>query len=87
MTIRRKVKRVIDGDTFEIYRPVDGSRFIRLAGVNAPERYKKNGRIATSRLKKLIEGRTVTLIPKARSYNRVVGDIRQRRRKVNQKSK
>ncbi len=85
MTITRKVKRVIDGDTFEVYRKVGGSKFIRLAGVNAPERNEKGGRQATLKLKRLVEGKTVTLVPKARSYNRIVGDVRHKRRSVNKR--
>ena len=38
MTIRRAVKRVLDGDTIQTYRKVNGSNYVRLAGVNAPER-------------------------------------------------
>ncbi|MBU1111998.1 MAG: thermonuclease family protein, partial [Nanoarchaeota archaeon] len=82
---RRKVKRVIDGDTFEVYTRVNGSRFIRLAGVNAPERYHSGGRQATMKLKRLIEGKTVTLVPKARSYGRVVGNVRYKRKSVNKR--
>ncbi len=37
MTMRRTVKRVLDGDTFQTYRKVNGSNYVRLAGVNAPE--------------------------------------------------
>ena len=87
MTIRRKVKRVVDGDTFEVYRKVRGSKFIRLAGVNAPERTQRGGRQATLRLKRLVEGKTVTLIPRARSYSRIVGDVRHKRRSVNKRLK
>jgi endonuclease YncB( thermonuclease family) len=32
MTIRRKVERVIDGDTFKVARSIKGSRFVRIAG-------------------------------------------------------
>ena len=85
MTIRRKVKRVVDGDTFEVYRKVYGSKYVRLAGVNAPERSQRSGRQATLKLKRLIGGKTVTLVPKARSYNRIVSDVRSKRRSVNRK--
>lgn len=40
MTMRRTVKRVIDGDTFQTYRKVNGSNYVRLAGINAPEKLK-----------------------------------------------
>ena len=68
--MRRKVKRIIDGDTFEVYRKVNGTRFVRLSGVNSPERYNKGGLKATNTLRRLIGGRTVTLVPKGRSYGR-----------------
>jgi len=82
MTIYRKVKRVIDGDTFEVYRKVGNTRFVRLAGVNAPELYQKGGREAADSLKRLIEGKTITLISKGRSYSRLVADVGYRRRKL-----
>lgn len=77
--IRRKVRRVIDGDTFEVYRKVGNTRRIRLAGVNAPELYQFGGLKAKARLKKLIEGRTVTIVPKARSYGRLVANVNRRK--------
>ena len=86
-TIHRKVKRVIDGDTFEVFRPVRGTRFVRLAGVNAPEKFQKGGISATNKLKKLIEGKIITVVPKGRSYTRVVGEVRHRRKSVNKKLK
>ena len=85
--IRRKVKRVVDGDTFEVFKPVRKTRFVRLAGVNAPEKFQRGGIQATNRLKKIIEGKTITLIPIGRSYTRVVGDIRYKRKSVNKKLK
>ena len=47
MTTYRKVKRVLDGDTFQTYRKVNGSNYVRLAGVNAPERWQFGGKQAT----------------------------------------
>ena len=63
MTIRRTVKRVLDGDTFQTYRKVNGSNYVRLAGVNAQEKYQFGGREATARLKRQIQGKTVTIRP------------------------
>jgi endonuclease YncB( thermonuclease family) len=82
MTIRRTVKRIIDGDTFQTYRKVNGSNFVRLAGVNAPEKYQFGGSEATARLKRQIQGKTVTLQPVGRSYSRVVAKVRCNRRLV-----
>jgi len=82
MTIRRKVQRVIDGDTFKVRNRVKGSQYIRLAGVNAPERHQFGGREATQRLKRQIQGKIVTLQPVGRSYSRIVARVRQNRRLV-----
>jgi len=82
MTIRRTVKSVVDGDTFQTYRKVNGSNFIRIAGKHAPERHQFGGRESTTRLKKQIQGRTVTLQPVGRSYSRVVAKVRCNRRLV-----
>ena len=84
MTIRRKIKRVIDGDTFETYRKIRGTNFIRLANVNFPERGKRGYSLARSKLNKL-RNKVVTLVPKGRSYNRVVADVRYKRKKINKK--
>ena len=80
MTIRRTVKKVIDGDTFETYRKVQGTNRIRIAGKNAPERYQFGGNTATSKLRNQIQGKTVTVQPVSRSYGRVVAKVRVNRR-------
>ena len=82
MTIRRTVKRVLDGDTFQTYRKVNGSNFVRIANKNAPEKYQPEGRKATLKLKQQIQGKTVTLQPVGRSYSRVVARVRRNRRLV-----
>jgi endonuclease YncB( thermonuclease family) len=82
MTIRRTVKRVIDGDTFETYRKVNGSNFIRIAGKNAPEKWQFGGQSATNNLRREIQGKIVSLQPVGRSYNRVVANVRNNRRLV-----
>lgn len=82
MVIRRTVKRVIDGDTFQTYRKVNGSNYIRLAGINAPEKYQFGGSQSTANLKRQIQGKTVTLQPVGRSYSRVVANVRVNRRLV-----
>ncbi len=79
MTIYRKVKRVLDGDTFQTYRKVNGSNFVRIANKNAPERYQFGGREATEKLKRRIQGKNVTLQPVGRSYGRVVAKVRHKR--------
>ena len=39
MVIRRKVKQVIDGDTFIVSRKIGKTNVVRLAGINAPETF------------------------------------------------
>ena len=81
MTIRRKVKRAVDGDTLEVRNKIRGTNFIRLAEVNAPERGQSGYSSAKAKLNKL-KGKVITLVPKGRSYNGVVADVRHKRRKV-----
>jgi len=73
--VKRKVKRVVDGDTFELYHQLNGSRFVRIAGMNAPEKYTSVGRRATNSLRGKIGGKTVTIRPVGRSYGRIVGKV------------
>ncbi len=80
--MKRKVKRVIDGDTFEVVTKIGDTNRVRIAGYNAPEPNRKGGKKATSNLKNLIEGKTVSLVPKAKSYGRIVADVRINRKKV-----
>lgn len=80
MVMRRKVKRVIDGDSFETYTKVNGTNHIRIANKNAPESHQFGGGRATAKLKRQIHGKTVTLQPVGRSYGRVVAKVRHKRR-------
>jgi len=80
MTTYRKVKKVIDGDTFQTYTKVNGSNYIRIANKNAPEKYQFGGTEATQSLKRQIQGKVVTLQPVGRSYSRVVAKVRHNRR-------
>lgn len=83
--MKRTVKRVWDGDTFIVARKVQGTDRIRLANVYAPEKYQFGGSSATSKLKKLIGGKQVTLKPVGRSYNRFVAIVRHKRQSINKK--
>lgn len=87
MGIRRKVKRVVDGDTFELHKPLNGSKFVRLSGVNAPEKHQFGGQKATNRLRGMVGGKTVTVKPEGRSYNRVVAEVISDRKSVNKRLK
>jgi len=81
-SVRRKVKRVIDGDTFRLYRPIQGSNSIRIAGLNAPELNTAAGRRAKNSLIGKIGGETVTIKPVGRSYNRIVGKVFHNRKQM-----
>jgi len=82
MTIRRKVKKVIDGDTFQTCTKVNGSNYIRIAGKHAPEKHQFGGEQSTQKLKRKIQGKVVTLKPVGRSFGRVVAKVRHERRLV-----
>lgn len=84
MTIRRKIKRAIDGDTLELYTKIRGTNFIRLAGIDTPERGERGYFSAKNDLGRL-RNKVVSLVPKGRSYNRVVADVRFKGRKINKK--
>ncbi len=82
MTIRRKIKKIIDGDTFETVRKLKGTNFIRIRGKNAPEKGQKGYAISKKKLSRL-SGKVVTLVPKARDkYGRIVAEVRYKRKKV-----
>ncbi|MFC1728216.1 thermonuclease family protein [Nanoarchaeota archaeon] len=83
--MRRTVKRVLDGDTFETLRKINGSNRVRLANVNAPERGSSGGRKATNVLRGMIGGKTVTVNPVGRSYGRTVAKVSSDRRSVNRR--
>ena len=83
----RTVKKVIDGDTFVINRKIDGTNKVRLAGYNAPEPYQFGGRRATNRLKGHIGGKKISVRPFGRSYDRVVANVTQNRKKINKRMK
>ena len=81
--MRRTVVKVIVGDTFIINRKIDGTNKVRLANSDAPELYQYGGRQAANTLKHLIGGRQVTITPIGRSYDRIVANVRVRRKNVN----
>lgn len=82
MTIYGKVKRVLDGDTVELHRRLNGTRFVRVAGMYAPELHQFGGYTARDKLKRQIQGKVVTMQPVGRSYNRVVAKLRHNRRLI-----
>ena len=78
--MKRKVKRVIDGDTFQTHTKVNGSNFVRIAGKHSPEMHQFGGLKAKEEMRKQIQGKVVTLQPVGRSYGRVVAKVRHKRR-------
>lgn len=66
MTI--KVKKVIDGDTFQDSR----NRFYRLADVDAPEKRERGYKSAKENLKNMIVGEELVVKQVGKSYNRKV---------------
>ncbi len=76
MKYRRKVTKVIDGDTVKVSKPVRGSSYIRLAGVNAPEKRQRGYGTAKRKLRSRVGGKKVGVRPVGKSYGRTVGKIR-----------
>lgn len=76
----RKVKKVIDGDTIKVSSPVRGSPYVRLAGVDAPEKGQRGFRTATQNLRSRVGGKKVWVRPVGKSYGRTVARVRKVRR-------
>jgi len=74
-----KVTKVIDGDTLKIR-----NKSIRLANVDAPEMGSKWGAWSKNQLKDIVQNKTVSYKPVAKSYGRVVAEVKLRGKSVNQ---
>ena len=74
-----RVKRVIDGDTFE----TNSGQRVRLAGVDAPEKGKRGSVKATEKLKSLIVKKDIIVDPIGISYGRIVADVKVDGKSVN----
>lgn len=83
--VRRTVDEVIDGDTFRTKRKTNGSHYVRLAGVNAPEINARGGKAAKAKLKRLLGKKPVTVESVGRSYGRVVANVKNGRKSINKK--
>ena len=79
---RRKVQKIIDGDTFTVRKNVGGSQFIRIAGMNAPESGQRGYGPAKNKLRRKLQGETVTLRPVGKSYGRTVAEVIHKRKKI-----
>lgn len=82
MTIYRKVKRVIDRDTFQTYRKIQGTDRVRIAGMYGAELNTIKGKLQKDQMKRKIQGKTVTLQPVGRSFGRVVAKVRHKRKLI-----
>jgi len=85
--MKRTVKRVTDGDTFIVNRKIGNTNRVRLSGYNAPEKNQFGSQRATNKLRGLIGGKTVSIIPRAKSYGRIVADVRINRKNVAKRMK
>ncbi len=83
MSRKEKVKRVIDGDTFETH---SRKKSVRLANVDTPEKGQKGYGQAKAKLQNLIGGEEVKVVTKARDkYGRAVAHVYKGRESVNKK--
>ena len=80
--VHRTVCKVIDGDTFKVRTKVNGSNYVRLANINAPDKGERGYASATQHLAQKIVGKTVAIRPVGHSYGRVVADVKKNRRKI-----
>ena len=76
---KTKVLEVIDGDTFRGPKKT----FVRLANVDAPEKGRRGSAGATHKLEELVLGKTVSYTEDAKSYNRIVGEVKVGSKSVN----
>lgn len=74
-TFSRKVRSIIDGDTFRIFTKINGFHKIRLANFNAPEIFNRGGLEAKAKLNRLIHKKSVIVVPRSVSYDRLVADV------------
>lgn len=81
VSVRRKVQKVLDGDTFTVRRRVGGSQVIRIAGMNAPEKRQRGYMTAKKRLSR-IKGKVVTIRPRGKSYGRTVAEVIFKRKRI-----
>jgi len=81
---RRKVTKIIDGDTFE----VTGGERIRLGNYNAPELKEPGGFKAKRQLSNLIPpGSLPTVCPVGKSYGRTVAEVTYKGKNISKEMK
>lgn len=76
---KAKVKEVIDGDTIKL----PYNKFVRLAGVDAPEKNRSGGAAAKHKLEELVDGKTISYTEDAISYGRIVGTVKTGSKNIN----
>ena len=81
-SVRRKVQKIVDGDSFTVRKRVAGSQHIRIANLNAPEKDEKGYKKAKEKLARQIRGKTVALKIKGKSYGRTVAETISNRKKI-----
>lgn len=81
-SFRRKVQKIIDGDTFKIRNKINNSQYVRITGLNCPEKGQYGFHSAKKNLTKKIQGKTVTVKPKGKSYGRIVADVIHKRKRL-----
>jgi len=85
MLLMRKVKHIIDGDTFTVSRKIGNTNIVRLAGINTPKKYQFAGKKAADRLKALIGGKTVTIMPVGNSYKQAFYNVNSNIKNINKR--
>ena len=84
MLYKRRVKRIIDGDTFVMSSSIQNLSKIRLADVNAKPISTIAGRRAKDLLKQILGRRSVLIKPVSISYDRLVAEVYIGTKSVNQ---
>lgn len=70
----RKVKSIVDGDTFTISKAIYGKNYVRLANVDTPEKGNAEYMKAKRQLQGMIGGKTVTIKP-VNVKRRVIAEV------------
>ena len=74
-----KVMETIDGDTVRI----KGGKYLRLEGVDTPEKGTKGFAKAKNELADIIEGKNVSYTEEGKSYGRIVSQVKVGSKSVN----
>ena len=83
-TYRRKPKSIVDGDTFKLYKAIQGKNYVRLANVDTPEKGQFGYKKAKNRLAGMIGGKRVTIKP-VHIGRRVIAEVVADGQSVNQR--